>query len=153
MKKSKLAVLFAILVSVAGCFTGCRTTDGTFDPVTTAQVRESVKPIVATAVRVWLASEPNPEYRNAAVAFSEVICEMRDAKEFSSAILANRLSTELDKRNLLRDIWAATAKDVIVSQFNIWIIRRPLSDEAYAWNLLDILCDGIKSGAGVPPVA
>src|SRR5690606_31409201 len=124
---------------LVGCITGCKTL-GQFDPVKTEKVRASVKPVVSTGIRVWLASEPNPAYRLAAKGFADVICEMRDTNMFESKVLVQRLNAELIKHELINDLWAATAKDLIISQFEIFIadrVRADLPPDEFAWNLLD----------------
>lgn len=148
-----IPILFAALLVEPACTTTGPDGQPVFDTVKTEQVKASIQPVVSTAIRLWLAKEPNPEYRAAATAFSDVICQMRDAKEFDGSVLSSRLSAELDKRNLLNDVWAATAKDFIVAQFNIWIAAKARADlppDEFAWNLLDTLCRGIKDGLGQP---
>lgn len=142
----KIILLCSLCLTLAACKTG-----GVYDPVKTEKVRASIKPVVSTAVRVWLASEPNPVYRDAAKAFADVVCQMRDEGEFRASVLTQRLNAELAIHGLLTDLWAATAKDLIIAQFEIFIadkVRADLPPDQFAWNLLDVLCEGIRSGIG-----
>lgn len=144
----KCMVMFAMLLAFTGCSTiNPQTGQKEFDPVKTEKVRSAVKPLVTAGVAATVKQVPDAGlyFSKAAV----VICEMRDTKEVSVINFRARLLGILDEQHVKIDPLIRTGFITIISVFDINFADRTRADlppDQFVWNLLDVLCDGIRTG-------
>lgn len=136
---------------------GCKSIDPTtgqqvFDQVKTEKVRAVLKPVVSGAVVAVLAKNPQGAvYFNLA---ASAICEMRDTKQVNVETFRARLLGIIDQHATRVDPLIRTGFLTVIALFEINYADRlhaDLSPEEFTWNLLDVLCDGIRGGTATPP--
>lgn len=138
----------------------CRTVNPTtgaaeFDAVKTEKVRGVMKPIITEAVSRVV--EKAPEARLYFEQAAGVVCELRDARKFDPVNLRARLFGILDASTVRVDPLIRTGFNTAVAIFEINYadrLRADLPEEGFVWNLMDVLCDGLRGGlAGSGSVA
>lgn len=135
---------FCLLLFAAICLTGC-TTSGVYDPVKTAKVQASVKPVVAALVRAEVAAQPqNVTYIRSV---GNVFCQMQTNGNFTPAYLTaeiNKLTTPL-----VHDQIVLLVRDTLISLYEINYADRfkaELAPDKWPAFLAELMCGGINAG-------
>lgn len=144
-----------LLLACAAALVGCSTVDPAtgqrvHDPVKTEKVRAALKPLASAAVAGVVANNPEAgAYFDQAAA---AVCQMRDAQAFTLENFRARLLGIIDRQTGV-DPLVRIGFVSLISIFEINYaerLRADLPPDKFTWNLLDVLCDGIRGGIGTP---
>jgi len=149
---------FTVMLLACLFLVGCTTLgpDGTtvYDPIKTEKVRAVMKPLITEATGRVI--DGNPDVRGYFTAAAVVTCEMRDAKAFVLVNFRARLMGILDASDVRVDPLVRTSFNTIIAIFELNYadrLKADLPEDEFVWNLLDVLCDGIRGGVAGPPPA
>lgn len=142
---SIVALVIVLIVSMTGCQTA-----GKFDPVKTAKLQATLRPVLSAAVRAEAIAHPqNTPYL---AAMGQVFCQMQAGTNFSPAYLVaevNKLAPPV--RNELLSF----TRDFLISQYEANYADRltaDLSPEKFPYFLAGLLCQGITLGLSDAPL-
>lgn len=145
-----------LITSLLFFATGCKSIDPVtgqqvFDPVKTMKVRAAIKPFVAASVARIV--EKNPEANLYFDQAASAICEMRDAGSVSFEQFRARIMGIIDQHVRVDPLVRAGFVSLVsVFEFNYADrLNADLPPDKFTWNLLDVLCEGIRGGIGAPP--
>lgn len=153
MKRIFLIPILAFAIALVGCKTlNPETGEKEFDPVKTAQVRAAIKPAVSTLVTSVIINNPTSlQYFQVA---GTNICKLRDDHAVSLSAFKEALNSAFSG-------WEGAADPVVAGAINTLIalveinyanrLRADLPEEEFAWNLIDVICDGITQGITLAP--
>lgn len=147
-----LSVAAVLLAGPVGCTT---VKDGTkvYDPVKTEQVKAAIKPVVASIVRRVVVK--NPETAQYFVDAKNVFVSFRDGGQFKPSVIVDALNAAVTKEGWINKLdpetagYVAEAKNLLVALYELNYADAGNADlpaDKFAWNLLDILADGIATG-------
>jgi hypothetical protein len=151
MRLILLTILALLVLLMAGCktvnpATGLRE----FDQIKTEKVRAALKPVVSSVVMGVVAKNPesNLYFDQAASA----ICEMRDAKEVTPLLFRARLMGIIDRqKDVPLPVRIGFTSLIAIFEINFADrLKADLPPEKFTWNLMDVLCDGVRGGVGSP---
>ena len=141
-----------ILVVLTGCTTLNSDGDRVFDPVKTEKVKAIIKPQVSTLVA--LVVNNNPGTREHFQLAADQICLLRDSGQVTPAtfqVAINSAFANWDGSNRLEVIAGVNVLIALVEINYADRLRADLPPEKFAWNLFDVLCEGIKQALEQAP--
>lgn len=155
MQNIKKIILSSALVATVA-LTGCKTTEGNYDPVKTQQVKDALQPVVTGGIRrVIVANESSEVYFRAV---GGVFCAMSSEGQFDPIQLVNAIDLATAGLQEKADPYVIDAKNLIVALYKINYGERfqsELPPGEWLKNVCDIICEGINQAlidAGKPGV-
>lgn len=152
-KKLPLLIALPFLLMGTGCTTlNPATGQQEYDPVKTAKVREIIKPVISEATYQGL--KETPQLRIYFSQVRDVICAMRDKKQFDPEMLVASLNNVITTTGFVDNPWARIGLHSLTSMYRIYWVdrgRADLPEDKYLWNILDVMCDGINQGLILAP--
>lgn len=165
MNKLRLIVTAAACIFIAGCYSGCKTANPTtgvkeFDPVKTEKVKAAIEPIVSSAVRRVVASNPKHSDEIALYlrAVGGAVCSISDTGEASPETLIAAIDAATVNLQAGVDPEIIDGKNAIIAVYKILYADRfkaELPPDEWPKNVCDVICQAIDQGlkdAGKPGV-
>ena len=138
----------ALILAITGCATvNPNTGDREFDQVKTEKVKAIIKPQVASLVT--LVVNNNPEARQYFELAAEQICLLRDTGEATPAtfqVAINSAFANWDRANRPGVVIGINGIIALLEINYANRLRADLPPEEFAWNLFDVICEGINQG-------
>jgi hypothetical protein len=151
--KMLLALCLAGTVTVVGCkILNPDTGEYEYDPVTTEQVKSTVKPFVVSTVRRIIIA--NPDTANYFTLSAQTFDKMRDDKAFEPSILIKALDEAAKNEGWYgsEDEWIQVGldfKDALIAFYEVYYAQRfkaALPEDEFLFHVTDLIADALAQG-------